>query len=73
MAADKSADMSGIRWDAGRDLWYAEVYYRGSTIFVGRFENLAEAQRARGRIKRIYGDPRKIPPRPQNLTRVKEL
>ena len=52
----------GIYWDDNRISYRTWVYVNGQSIFVGDFETVEEAERARDRFKRKC----RIPPRPIN-------
>jgi hypothetical protein len=57
-------DETGIYWIADRDQWLAQFFFQGRVIHVGWFDDLHAAIQARNRIKKIYGNPKTIPPRP---------
>jgi hypothetical protein len=60
----EATGLTGIYWDLDRVAFRAWIYHRLGSIYVGDFETLEEAQRARDRMKRIYSGG--IPPRPKN-------
>lgn len=46
----------GVRWDAARQKWYAGLILRGKTYYLGRYDNLEDAKKARERAEEeLYG------------------
>jgi hypothetical protein len=63
---DTYSGATGVYWDSDELRWRAQVFHQGRTIHVGLFDKLEDAIKARERVKRIYGDSRRIPPRPKS-------
>jgi hypothetical protein len=63
--AMESTDLTGIYWDEDKIAYRAWIYHGNRSIHCGYFETVAEAQRVRDRMRRVYGKYR-IPPRPVN-------
>ena len=59
--------MDGVYFEEICQMWRVRVYYRGQTLNFGYFDDLEDAIRERKRLKAIYNDSNRIPPRPPNI------
>jgi hypothetical protein len=64
-APSSYSGVTGIYWDTERFMWRVQLYYQNRKMEISRFDFLEDAKRALNRVKAIYNDSRRIPPRPQ--------
>lgn len=47
MFSHNTSGVKGVCWDKTRNKWFAKIKYYGTTINLGRFNNIKDASRAR--------------------------
>lgn len=54
-AENNTSGVSGVVWDHSRERWQARIQINGKTRYLGRFDNKADAIRARKDAERQFG------------------
>jgi hypothetical protein len=52
---DNASGVTGVSWDRDRGNWQAQIWVGGKAFYVGRFDTIDDAARARKRAERFHG------------------
>lgn len=54
---NNTSGVKGVAWDKNRGLWIATIGFKSRLIYIGRYETIEEASKARQKAEKIYFTP----------------